>query len=278
MFKTIKKKINQPFGIEVFILNKLPITILHGLLVFLFLNLFKPFKLYLLKEHLFGYTVLMGVLTFVLPFLLFVFLEKINYKKWTICTLIYLTICFLIIYNYILWFSSGIYKDITGLVKLSFLLFSKYSSSLAILSIATIFLLNDLIIAFKRKQKNNQIKVQEITIYSENKKENLRININKLIYTTVTGNYTSFYIVTEKGVKEVVLRNSLSNVLTQISNFPTIFRCHKSYIVNTSFFNTLSGNTRGYYLESELLTIQIPISRSFKKEELKNLIFYEKNY
>ncbi|WP_343328473.1 LytTR family transcriptional regulator DNA-binding domain-containing protein [Polaribacter staleyi] len=268
----------KPFSLETFIINKLSITVLHGLLVFLFLNVFKPFKLYLLKEHLFGYTILMGILTFILPFLIFVFLEKINYKKWTIGSLALLSICFLVIYNYILWFSSGIYKDITGLVKLSFLLFSKYSSSLAILSFATIFLLNDLILDFKKKKKNNQIKAQEITIYSENKKENLRVNINKLIYTSVTGNYTSFHIITEEGVKEVVLRNSLSNVLLQIKKFPTIFRCHKSYIVNTSFFNTLSGNARGYYLESELLTTQIPISRSFKKEELKKLIFNEKNY
>mgnify|MGYP000704682951 CR=1 FL=1 len=36
--------------------------------------------------------------------------------------------------------------------------------------------------------------------------------------------------------------------------------------------NVISGNARGYFLESKLLSNQIPISRSFKKDEIKKFI------
>ncbi|QVY64518.1 LytTR family DNA-binding domain-containing protein [Polaribacter sp. Q13] len=220
----------------------------------------------------------MGILTFIIPFLLFVLLEKINYKKWTLTSLTFLLFFFIIVYSYILWFSSGIYKDITGLVKLSFLLFYKYSASLAILSIATIYILNDRITVFKSKKNSNikeqisETKTQEITIYSENKKDNLTIHIDELVYASVSSNYTSVFLNTKNGIKEMVLRITLSKIFIQINSHPQFFRCHKSYMINTSFFDSLKGNTRRYYLESTLLTTQIPVSRSFKKEELLKII------
>jgi len=278
LLKPFKDFLKKPLSLETFILNKCLLTIFHGILVFLFLNLFKPFKLYLLKEHLFGFTILMGILTFIIPYLLFVLLEQINYKKCTFSSISLLSFCFILVYSYILWVASGIYKDINGLNKLSFFLFYKYSSSLAILSIATIIILND-IITFLKKNKYSNIKAQifdtkqqEITIYSNNKKDKLNIHIDKLIYVSVTGNYTSFFIFNEQEIKEVVLRNTLSKIFIQLKNYPLIFKCHKSYIINTSYFDTLTGNTRGYYFESKLLSIQIPISRSFKKEELIKII------
>lgn len=246
-------------------------SIFHGIFVIFFLNIFKPFKLYLLKEYLFGYSILMGLLTFIIPFLLFVLLEKINYKKFTLTSLTVLSFCFIIVYSYILWLSIGVYKDINGLVKLPFLLFCKYSASLSILSIVIFFILNNIITAYKSK-KNSNTQKQEITIYSENKKDTLKIHIDELIYATVSGNYTSFFLVTKNGIKEIVLRNTLSKIFLQINSYPQFFRCHKSFMVNTSFFESLKGNARGYYLGSKLLTIQIPVSRSFKKEELLKLI------
>jgi len=252
LVKIIKEIFKKKISLETYISNKLPITIFHGILVFIFLNLFKPFKLYHLKGHLFGFTILMGILTFIIPFLLLVLLKKVNYKKWTVGSVSILSFCFILVYSYILWVASGIYKDITGLVKLSFFLFYKYSSSLAILSIATIIILNDIITSFKKKKNSipkEQIiktKEQEITIYSDNKKEELNIKIDKLIYASVTGNYTSFFIINKQEVKEVVLRNTLSKIFIQLNNYPQIFKCHKSYIVNTSFFDTLTGNARGY--------------------------------
>ncbi|AOW17902.1 hypothetical protein LPB03_10745 [Polaribacter vadi] len=73
MYKKIILFLKKPFNLESYISNKLNLSLLHGLFVFVFLNIFKPFKLDNLKEDLFGYTILMGVLTFLVPFLFFLY-------------------------------------------------------------------------------------------------------------------------------------------------------------------------------------------------------------
>lgn len=271
MYITILNFLKSPFNLESYTSNKLNLSLLHGFFVVLFLNIFKPFKLDNLKEYLFGYTLLMGFLTFIIPFLFFYILEKIKFKNWSIFLFIVLTFFITIIYAFILWNFSGIYKDQFGLVKLSFLQFYKYSSSLVIISIIFMLVVNDKLLSIK-KEKINSIKEDKVLFYSENKKENLTININKLIYITIDGNYASFFVETPKGIKELILRNTLSNIINQIINYPFIFRCHKSYIVNSLFFDKITGNARGYYLKSNKIETKIPVSRSLNKTELEKLL------
>tara|TARA_R110002072_G_scaffold168220_1_gene321784 strand:+ start:2584 stop:3405 length:822 start_codon:yes stop_codon:yes gene_type:complete len=271
LYKKIILFLKKPFNLESYISNKLNLSLLHGLFVFVFLNIFKPFKLDNLKEDLFGYTILMGVLTFLVPFLFFFILEKIKFKNWFIYSFIGLTLFFSIIYSFTLWYFSGIYKDIFSLNKLSFIVFYKYCSSLAIISIIFMLIVNDKLLRLK-SEKINRIKEDEITLYSENKKENITIHINKLIYITIDGNYASFFIETGNGIKELILRNTLSNILKQTTNYPFIFRCHKSYIINSLFFNEIIGNARGYSLKSNRIENKIPVSRSLHKVDLEKLL------
>lgn len=271
MYKKIILFLKKPFNLESYISNKLNLSLLHGLFVFIFLNIFKPFKLDLLNEYLFGYTILMGILTFIVPFLLFFLLEKIKFKNWSIYSFIILISIFLVVYSFILWYSSGIYKDLYDLKKLTFIVFYQYCSSLVLISIVFMLIVNDKLLRLKAA-KINRIKEDKITLYSENKKENITLNINQLIYITIDGNYASFFIETTKGIKELILRNTLSNILKQIKNYAFIFKCHKSYIINSLFFDKITGNARGYYLKSNSIENKIPVSRSLNKTELEKLL------
>ena len=271
MYKKVILFINKPLNLETYFPNKLILSLLHGLFVFIFLNIFKPFQLHNLKEFLFGYSILMGILTFVVSFLFLSVLEKIKFKKWCIYSFIGLILFFIIIYSYILWYFSGIYKDYFDINRLSFMVFYKYSASLAIISIIFMLIVNEKLTILKTEKINN-IKEDKITLYSENKKENVTINIDKLIYITIDGNYASFFIETANGIKELILRNTLSNVLKQITNYPFIFRCHKSYIINSLFFDEITGNARGYFLKSPKIENKIPVSRSLQKVDLEKLL------
>ncbi len=268
IIKLFKRKLN----LEPYINNKLAITALHGVFVFIFLNLFKPFNLDVLKETLFGYSLVISSLTFLVPFLLLLILDKTNYKKLSVATFLIVLFCFLFIYSYILWFFSGIYKDEFNLIKLSFGLFYKYSSSLALISMLFFVIVNERVIRFKRKKRVFTKKEESIIIYSENNKENISIEIADLVYITIAGNYASFFVNTNKGIKEIVLRNTLSKILKQIQEYPNIFKCHKSFIVNTKHIKSISGNARGYFLISDKIDIKIPVSRSIKKKDLEKLI------
>ena len=143
MIKSIKYFLNKHFYIDTLLSNKLLLSVIHGLFVLLFLNFFKPFKLDNLKEYFFNYSLLIAVLFVIVLFLIFVILEKINYKKWTYGSIIIVTLFFIFILSFVTWYSGGIYKDIYGLKRLSFLLFYRYTSYVTIFSIPLLFVIND---------------------------------------------------------------------------------------------------------------------------------------
>lgn len=115
-------------------------------------------------------------------------------------------------------------------------------------------------------------KEKEITIYSNNKEDNLSFYLNDLIYISSQGNYASLFLNSNNKIKEHVLRTTLTNIISDLKKHKNIIRCHKSYIINSEYMNSISGNARGYFLESNKIQIQIPVSRSFNKESLKNLL------
>lgn len=266
------KFLKKAYPLNSYFTNKLPLTALHGLFVCIFLVLFQPFNLDVFHQYIYGYGLMMGFLTFVIPYLFFLALEKMNFQKILPVTLLLLFAIFLLIYSFVLWYFSGIYKDNFDLIRLSFSLFFKYSSFLALFSLLFFLVVNDKLKRFKKKKAviiNNK---QTVLFYSENKKESIQINVDQLIYITISGNYSSFFVIKDNGIKEIVLRNTLSNILIPLKEYPKIFKCHKSYIVNTKYINAISGNARGYFLISDKLSHKIPVSRSYKKKDLENLI------
>ncbi|MDD7915542.1 LytR/AlgR family response regulator transcription factor [Polaribacter ponticola] len=115
-------------------------------------------------------------------------------------------------------------------------------------------------------------KIEEIILYGTNKTENISFNLNDLIYISSQGNYASFFIKTGSETKEIILRNTLSAIIKELNKYNNIIRCHKSYIINTNYVNAISGNARGYYLRSNSITQQIPVSRSFNKSDLQKMV------
>lgn len=279
MFDFIKHFLKKPIYLQAFISNKLILSIAHGLFIYLFLIIFKPFNLTIFKEHLSGFILLMALLCFIVPFVTLVVVEKINVKKWTLGKVILLCFVFILALSIINWSASGIYKSIFELKTISFLFFYGHTTSAAIFSILFVIFINDTITKLKTKKitvikeiidlKNEEI----ITIFSDNKKESLGINIHNLVYITAEGNYANFFIKQDNDeLKEKILRITLSRLAKELSKYTFILRCHKSFIVNTSFITEISGNARGYLLKSKIISFDIPVSRSFKKDYLMSLI------
>jgi DNA-binding LytR/AlgR family response regulator len=123
-----------------------------------------------------------------------------------------------------------------------------------------------------KKTKELKIEIETINIKGNNKEENISFVLDDLVYISSEGNYASFFIKSNNGIKERVLRNTLSNINKDLKDYKNIIRCHKSYIINSNYMDSISGNARGYFLESQTIPQQIPVSRKFKKENLKNLL------
>ena len=254
--------------------------------VFIFLYVFQPFGIVNFKNNKLLYTAGFGLVSFILGFSFFVFLPKFlkkSFKNWTVGKNIVFFLFLVISISFGNWFYNSLVKDIGGIELQSLRKIFFNTFSLSIFPIIVFTFLKERLFRKKREKISKNImefktsfeveKIEkEIIIYGDNNKENLTFNINNLVYITSNANYASFFINSKNNLEEHIIRNTLSNLFKSLESNTDFVRCHKSYIINSKYMDSISGNARGYFLESELLSIKIPISRGFKKENLKNLI------
>ena len=101
-------------------------------------------------------------------------------------------------------------------------------------------------------------------------KEELELNLNKLIFIEAQENYSRVVWMEGDRVLEKLLPATLKSIEDQIVN-KDILRCHRSYIINTKTGFTILGNSNGYRLKSGFISQTIPISRSLGKEIVRKL-------
>jgi DNA-binding LytR/AlgR family response regulator len=186
----------------------------------------------------------------------------------------------------ILWYFGEMYKEPYHLKKLSLLQFLSYTFLVSLIPLTFFIFINEKNVREKREKRVFEIKeinrkkeiniskklTKEISINSDNGKENITFHIDNLVYITSQGNYASFFLKNESDLKEKILRVTLTKIATELKEYSYIIRCHKSYIVNINIINDISGNARGYLLKSDFIPIDIPVSRSFSRESLQKLI------
>ncbi|WP_439130833.1 LytR/AlgR family response regulator transcription factor [Polaribacter sp.] len=292
----MKKKVlawfNTPYYFNPSLSFKFKTSVIFGFSVFIFLYVFKPFSLSLFGNYFLQYTAAIGIFTFLGSFFMLsipplIFPDFFNEDKWTIGknTLYLFLATFLI--GYLLWYASNLYKDGKELPVVGLPLFLTYTFLVGTIPIFFSVYLNERNLRRNRVKKIEEIKLfrtkkeieykkalkNDITIYSDNKKEKLHFNINDLVYATSQGNYVSFFLKDEKKhLKEKILRVTLSKIDKELEPYSKIIRCHKSYIINTIFVNDISGNARGYLLKSDIISFDIPVSRSFSKQSLMSFL------
>lgn len=254
-----------------------------GFFIFLFLYLFRPFGMSNILNNKILYTGGFGLVTFfiqsffyiVLPL---VFKDFFNPKTWTVgknVIFLFLMVICISIGNYYYNFFIQI-TDNKNLISIH--TFFKYTFSISIFPIIIFTYVSEKLYTFLRKrsvQKNSIIepKLKEvITLISDNKKDTFSFNIDTLIYITSKRNYVSLFLLKNNVVVEKIIRKTLTNIALDFKDYTNFIKCHKSYIINKNYMKSITGNARGYYLKSDYLNFQIPVSRSIRKDELKKLI------
>jgi len=263
---------------------KLKLSFAFGLFLFLFLFFFKPFGLSRFEGALLEYSLGMGSLDFLGTFLLFyisplIFKNYFNEDNWTVGRNILLMVVGLLFVALILWNFGEIYKETYGFDKLTLLEFLSKAFLVGIIPLTFYVFINEKTVREKRERrifkvkeinKENKIYIpKEISINSDNEKEQITFDSDNLVYITSQGNYASFFLKKDDILKEKILRITLTKITEKLKDHPNIIRCHKSYIVNSNFINDISGNARGYLLKSKYISEEIPVSRKFSKESLK---------
>jgi TolB-like protein len=113
-------------------------------------------------------------------------------------------------------------------------------------------------------------KRDKIVLIKSDTKEELKINLRKLLYIEAQENYSRIVWLDNETVHEKLLRITLKKIEDQIDD-PAIIRCHRSFIINTNLNYKILGNSNGYRLKTKYFKQTIPISRSLGKTIVSKL-------
>ncbi len=106
---------------------------------------------------------------------------------------------------------------------------------------------------------------QQTIIYSENRKDSVRLRLENIHLVKSVDNYVEIYWADEGKIQRTLLRSSLKQISAKFDNQPDLIRCHRAYIINIDKIVKVKGNSQGYKLLIMDYENLIPISRSYLK-------------
>ncbi len=104
-----------------------------------------------------------------------------------------------------------------------------------------------------------------ISIESQLKKEELGFYPSQFIYAESESNYVNFYFLQNNKVQKEIIRNTISNIESQLAHIPWFVRTHRAFIVNLKMVEQAKGNSLGFRIKLKGIDSEIPVSRSNTK-------------
>ena len=104
---------------------------------------------------------------------------------------------------------------------------------------------------------------QRLLLLSENGKERLRLLPDQLLFIESVGNYVDVHWLNLSQPQKTVLRSTLKEIETALTDYPQFFRCHRAFVVNLKSVSHTEGNARGYQLTLTGTNATVPVSRSY---------------
>lgn len=103
-----------------------------------------------------------------------------------------------------------------------------------------------------------------VTIHDTNVRGNdLQLPINDLLYIEAQKNNMAVIYVKDGKVATIELHTTLAAVLDDLKDYPNIFQCHRSFVVNLNNITSAQGNSNGYQLKLGQCPVVVPVSRTY---------------
>ena len=103
-----------------------------------------------------------------------------------------------------------------------------------------------------------------VTIHDTNVRGNdLQLPINDLLYIEAQKNNMAVCYVKDGKVATIELHTTLAAVLDDLKDYPNIFQCHRSFVVNLNNITSAQGNSNGYQLKLGQSSAIVPVSRTY---------------
>ncbi len=109
---------------------------------------------------------------------------------------------------------------------------------------------------------------KDITTASQNSNQELTFAPESLIYVESVANYAEVCYLCDQEIKKISLRSTLKQLNESLSTHVSIIQCHRGFIVNLNFVETLRCENNSYFLNLFYVDKKIPVSRT-KKADIK---------
>lgn len=109
-------------------------------------------------------------------------------------------------------------------------------------------------------------------LLSGNTRDEIEIHPEDLLYVEASGNYVHIYYNNGSDIiKQKQLRATIGQIEKELEPFSYIMKCHRAFLVNTSYINNVEGNSQGFLLSLRLTKSLVPVSRTYTKN-LRNIL------
>jgi len=281
----------KPFPLIESIRDILLISLGSGIVVVAFLIVFKPFGIDSVNKDILFYLSGYGLIDFVVTALYLyigprIFPAIINNTRWTtgknLLSILWILLS-ISLSNYIYgeYLVGEVYVD--GLKQLNRAGISSWI--FMTFSVGVIPVVFALYFIEKKLLRNNQNLAKEFNkstvgplasrggkriIIESGRDTTLNINSSDFICVQAEGgNYATVFWLDESETKREMIRLTLLDFLEKTDSIDNIVRCHKSYILNLEKVVSFRGNARSVTVMLDGIDFEIPVSRSFPREQLK---------
>ncbi len=282
----IKEIINQPYMAYTSGRHNTPLVMWSGVFVFIFLAVFKPFEIQNLTTKQWLYYAFLAGYGFITSFSVLIMIEGVgrllpnvfSEKNWKIkheVAFVVSLISLITVFNYFytvlishLPFSSETFVfmlfatvSVSFFPAVSFVMFRyvrnmrQYSRPSTVLSV----------------ERKEEIKREFIELFAENQRDSVTLSPESLLFIESDDNYSTVFFTQQNRIQKKLLRNTLTRLEAQVESFPTLRRCHRSYLVNLKKVSRVSGNAQGYRLHLYDTDEIVPVSRTYSKNIIAEL-------
>ncbi|RKY77075.1 hypothetical protein DRQ07_09275 [candidate division KSB1 bacterium] len=278
------KKLNKPYPYDYSVKRSFITSLLFAVFITLFLAVFHPFEVdYLTREY--GQIIYAGygLITFIVLIIMLVCIPKIapsvfRESSWKVKSeIIHILSIFMVIgffnavYGYFLGYSQlNIYTIIVfelftltiGIIPVTFIIITEQNRFLK-KNLELAGVLNSSLSS--KSETADQILPEDesvVELCSEVVKEKIELHPADLLYIKAVENYIEIVTGSRGAQNKKILRCTLKNAEKALGNYNYLVRCHRSFIVNTSRIENVTGNSQGIKLKLTGCEIPVPVSRS----------------
>lgn len=115
----------------------------------------------------------------------------------------------------------------------------------------------------ERLEKGNQAveRTDMVRLQGDNQGEQLSVPVGKIRCVEAADNYVQVFFEENGQIKSKMLRSTLKKTEDTLNAYPGFFRCHRTFLVQLAHVKHVSGNAQGYRLHLDGMEALIPVSR-----------------